>query len=119
MNFRTKFKMRSQRKPLLASLVAIYLLDKIASAKAIASQKKTRTAVKRCINASKPRALVRSNKASEPLLSNTLLLGFFCGCKKIAITIITDNTSKVVSSILYIFFTKNASESYFKSIGHD
>ena len=54
-----------------------YLLDKTTIAKAIVSQKKTKMSVKRCIKASKPRAFVRSNKASDPLLSKTLLLGFF------------------------------------------
>lgn len=76
----------------------------MASAKVISNQKKTAIAVKRCMNASKPRALVRSNKASEPLLSKTLLLGFFCGCMKIAITIITDKISNKVNSKLYIYF---------------
>ncbi len=80
----------------------------MASARAISNQKKTAIAVKRCMNASKPRAFVRSNKASEPLLSKTLLLGFFCGCIKIAITIMTDKTSNTVNSKLYmIFSTKN------------
>jgi len=38
----------------------------------MASQKKTKIPVKRCITASKPRALLRSNKSPE-LASNTLL----------------------------------------------
>lgn len=61
----------------------------------MASQKKTKIPVKRCITASKPRALLRSNKSPE-LASNTLLDWFLVGCMKIAITITTDNTNKMV-----------------------
>ena len=78
--------------------------DNKTSKNAINSQKKTRIPVKRCIKASKPRALERSKRASEPPLSNTLLPGFFCGCIKIAITKTTEITKSAVNSKLYIFF---------------
>lgn len=81
----------------------------------MANQKKTKMAVKRCMNASKPRAFVRSNKASELLLSKTLLLGFFCGCIKIEITIITDKISKTVNKKSYIYAIKNTEAFFFPS----
>ena len=81
-----------------------YLLESTIKIIAINNQKKIIIAVKRCITASNPRALERSNKSFE-LASKTLLDWFFVGCIKIAIIINTDNTSKIVVNAPLIFKT--------------
>lgn len=79
-----------------------YLLEIITKPSATKSHAKSKIAVRRCITASKPRALERSKSAPVPA-SKTLSDWFLAGCMKIAKTIITDKIKRMVNKILYIF----------------